>query len=74
VDARLELRGQILTTRLEAADPATADLLRKGLPELSAALARIGLEPGAMEVRSKDPARKALPKRRGAGGALDVRA
>jgi len=74
VDARLELRGQILTTRLEAADPATADLLRKRLPELSAALARIGLEPGPLEVRSKAPARKALPKRRGAGGALDVRA
>lgn len=74
VDARLELRGQVLTTRLEASDPATADLLRKGMPELSAALARIGLEPGALEVRSKAAARKPPPKRRGAGGALDVRA
>jgi len=74
IDARLELRGNVLTTRLRAADPDTADLLRKGLPELSAAFARIGLEPGALEVRSERPPGKVLPRRRGAGGALDVRA
>jgi hypothetical protein len=74
IDARLELRGNVLTTRLRAADPATVDLLRKGLPELSAAFARIGLESGPLEVRGDVPVHKALPRRPGAGGALDVRA
>jgi hypothetical protein len=74
VEARLELRGRILTTRLEAADPATADLLRRKLPELSRALSDLGLESGGLEVRRKVPAKTSAPRKRGAGGSLDVRA
>jgi flagellar hook-length control protein FliK len=74
VDAHLELRGQILTTRLEAEDPATADLLRARLSELSEALAKLGLESGGVDVRRKAPVQAPAPRRRGAGGALDVRA
>lgn len=74
VDAHLELRGQVLTTRLEAADAATADLLRQRLPELSQAFSRLGLEPGGLDVRRKAVARVAASHKRGAGGSLDVRA
>lgn len=75
VGARLELRGRVLTTRLEASDPATAELLRSRLQELSSAFSALGLEPGGLDVREK--ASRPVPKearRKGAGGALDVRA
>ena len=74
VEARLELRGQILTTRLEATDPATAELLRQHLPELSQAFAKLGLESGGLDVRRKASAKAAAPRKRGAGGSFDVRA
>jgi len=75
VGARLELRGRVLTTRLEASDPATADLLRSRLQELSAAFSALGLEQGGLDVREKasTPASKET-RRQGAGGSLDVRA
>ena len=74
VEARLELKGQILTTRLVAADPATAELLRRGLPELSQAFAKLGLESGGLDVRRKTNPAAAPPRKGGAGGSLDVRA
>jgi hypothetical protein len=74
VDAHLELRGHILTTRLQATDPATADLLRQRLPELSQAFSKLGLELGGLDVRQKPPAKVTPPRKRGAGGSLDVRA
>lgn len=74
VEARLELRGQVLTTRLSATEPATVESIRKGLPELREALRSLGMEPGEMDVRPAIPVATASPRRRGAGGALDVRA
>jgi len=74
VDARLELRGRILTTRLDASDQATADLLRRRLPELSAAFEKLGLGSGGLEVRRKAPVKEVAARRRPAGGSLDVRA
>jgi hypothetical protein len=74
VEAHLELRGHVLTTRLQAVDPATTDLLRQRLPELAQAFSKLGLESGGLDVRRKAPAKTAAPRKRGAGGALDVRA
>jgi len=74
VEARLELRGQILTTRLSASDAETVEAIRKGLPELRAAFCALGLEPGGLDVRPKAPPPTAPSRRSGAGGALDVRA
>jgi len=74
VGARLELRGRILTTRLEAADPATVELVRSRIQELSSRLSALGLEPGGLEVRQRPEKTAAAPRRREAGGSLDVRA
>lgn len=73
VDARLELRGQILTTSFEAADPATADLIRRNLAELQERISRLGLELGGMKVAARAAAKPegAAPS---SGGGLDVRA
>lgn len=74
VKARLDLRGKVLTTRLEAKDPATGTLLEARAPELREAFRKIGLEPSRIDVERPAAARGATPRKPGGGTALDLRA
>jgi len=74
VKARLDLRGKVLTTRLEAKDPATGALLEAHAPELREAFRKIGLEPSRIDVERPAAARGAIPRKPGGGTALDLRA
>lgn len=74
VKARLDLRGKVLTTRLEAKDPATGVLLESHASELREAFRKIGLEPNRIDVERPVAARSAKPRRPGGGTALDLRA
>jgi hypothetical protein len=55
VGAEIGLHGRSVNVALWAADPATAADLEAALPELAPALAAIGLEPGAVRVRTLPP-------------------
>lgn len=74
VKARLDLRGKVLTTRLEAKDPATGTLLEAHASELREAFRKIGLEPSRIDVERPAAARGATPRKPGGGSALDLRA
>lgn len=74
VKARLDLRGKVLTTRLEAKDPATGTLLEAHASELREAFRKIGLEPSRIDVERPASARGATPRKPGGGSALDLRA
>jgi hypothetical protein len=55
VGAEVGLLGRSVNVALWAADPDTAADLEAALPELAPALAALGLEPGAVRVRSAPP-------------------
>ncbi|MEO7221222.1 MAG: flagellar hook-length control protein FliK [Devosia sp.] len=55
VGAEIGLLGRSVNVALWAADPDTAAGLEAALPELAPALAALGLEPGAVRVRSLPP-------------------
>jgi hypothetical protein len=55
VGAEIGLLGRSVNVALWAADPQMAAGLEAALPELAPALARLGLEPGAMRVRPLPP-------------------
>jgi hypothetical protein len=55
VGAEVGLLGRSVNVALWAADPETAASLEAALPELAPALAAIGLDPGAVRVRSLPP-------------------
>lgn len=55
VGAEIGLLGRSVNVALWAADPDTAADLEAALPELAPALAAIGLEPGAVRVRTLPP-------------------
>ena len=67
VGAEVALLGRSANVALWAADPATADALEAMLPELGPALARHGLDVGAVRVRRGAPP----PASRGPGQLLD---
>lgn len=73
VKAHLELRGKVLTTRLEAKEEATAKLIESRVDELREAFRKIGLEPAVLEVRRPDGAGGIDPRKRGSGLNLDLR-
>lgn len=73
VKARLDLRGKVLTTRLEAREAETAALLESRADELRDAFKRIGLEPGRIDVDRPKSAARIDPRKRGSGISLDLR-
>lgn len=73
VKAHLELRGQILSTRLEAREGETARLIEARVDELREAFRRIGLEPREIDVQRPASAARIDPRKRGSGTNLDLR-
>lgn len=73
IKAHLELRGKILTTRLEAKEADTARLIEERVDELREAFRKIGLEPREIEVRRPTSAERIDPRKRGSGTNLDLR-
>jgi hypothetical protein len=69
IGAEVGLLGQSVNVALWAADPETAADLEAALPELAPALAALGLDPGAVRVRSAP----AEPARASSGHFVDSR-
>jgi hypothetical protein len=75
VGARLEAAGKELDVRFRASEPATAERIREGLPELRRILSELGFGTRALEVEDGRPAAGASePLRPGSAGLLDLRA
>ena len=55
VGAEIGLLGKSVNVSLWAAEPETAEALNAGLPELARALEMLGLDPGAVRIRSSVP-------------------
>lgn len=73
IKVHLELRGKVLTTRLEAKEAATASLIESRIDELRDAFTRIGLEPAKIDVQRPGPVGRIDPLKRGSGTSLDLR-
>jgi len=73
IKAHLELRGKVLTTRLEAKESQTASLIEARVDELREAFKKIGLEPAKIEVQRPTSVARIDPRKRGSGTNLDLR-
>lgn len=73
VKAHLEMRGKLLTTRLEAKEAETARLIEERVDELREAFRKIGLEPAKIDVQRPNMVERIDPRKRGSGTNLDLR-
>jgi len=73
IKAKLDLRGKVLTTRLEAKEADTATLIESRVHELREAFKKLGLEPAKIDVERPASASRIDPRKRGSGASLDLR-